>query len=890
VTPRPPRLAQWIAARSLAPDERDHVLGDLAEEFADLGARRGRGAARRWYWRQALLSVPPNLHRRATRPRPRLIRPEGEGLMNGWTQDVRFAWRMIWRRPVVTAVAVASLVIGISLTATVFSLLNAVLLRPLPVHDPDSLAVMVSHRQTGVNASFSYPDFVAWRSGQRTLADLFALSWETLTMQHPAGSRVVATELVTGTYFATLGIPLTFGRGIGEDDDRPGAPPVAVVSESLWRDLGGEPDRFSARTITLNAVSFSIVGVVSPPFRGTEVGRDVRAWLPLRVRPALFGEDAIFTRSTTSWLTVMGRLAPGATLEAAAADLNAIERGIAGARPRPQVGELALLPGRLGDSSLPKTAGSPLMLLLGAAGLVLIIGCANVANLLLARALERGREIAVRTALGASRARLVRLVMCETVLLGAIGGGLGLAIAMWSGALLVPYLSLYGDPVTLDVTLDWRVLGFVCAIVLVTGVVSGLAPIFGVLRSSPSAVLAEGSRSSTSPGAAYIRRSLVVAQFALSLALVVTAALLARTVYNLRTLTTGFDIDRVALVTVNPEAARYDPPRAQAYFNDAMARLGAVPGVRAAGYGRIVPLGFGGSRMSITVPGYQPAGGEDMEINNNIVSPGYFEATGIRLAGGRAFTDGDRRGAPLVAIVNETMAARYWRGRNPVGARFHLGDETGPSVEVVGVAGDVKYRMMREAPRPSFYRPLAQTNALDGVIHVRTHGDPGAMLPTLRFALAAVDPAVPIITMRTLRDQATINVTDERLAMLIGVTLGIAALLLAAIGLYGAMSYTVSQRTRELGVRISLGASVGGIARLILRQAMSLSLAGAALGTGLAIALARLVESRLYGIAASDPPTIAVAIALLAAIALAASWIPARRASRIDPVHALRGE
>jgi predicted permease len=427
---------------------------------------------------------------------------------------------------------------------------------------------------------------------------------------------------------------------------------------------------------------------------------------------------------------------------------------------------------------------------------------------------------------------------------------------------------------------------FVAAAGLGATVVAGLAPMLSAFRTSPAGSLGEAGRSvSAGPAGQRIRRGLIVAQFALSLALVVAAALLARTVQNLRAIPTGFDMDHVALFGVDPEAAALDAPRTRAYLDAAIERATRVPGVRAAGFGRVIPLGFGGSRTTIGIPAYRPAPGEDMEINFNIVSPSYFEAMGIALVDGRAFDARDVEGRQPVAVVNQAMAARYWSNRRAIGQRIRLGDA---AVEVVGVARDVKYRVMREAAGPSFYLPLGQERPTAGIIHVRTEEDPREVLETVRRSLAELDASVPITTVRTLRDQATLNLNDERMAMTIGVILGGAALLLAAVGLYGSMSYAVGQRTRELGVRMALGATARDIRRLVLSQGVGLSVAGTLLGTALAVWLARSLESRLFGVRPADVPTLIISAALLAAVAVFASWVPARRAARVDPVNALK--
>jgi putative ABC transport system permease protein len=890
---RPPRAAEWLVERSLPIDaaEREAVLGDLAEEHAEIAWRAGTVAADAWYWRQTIASVVPNLRRRFTHGSLHRQDNATGGVMDSVLQDIRYGWRMMHRRPLTTAVALASLIVGVALPAVVFSLLNAVVLRPLPVANPDALAVLLEQRTDGMNHNFSYPDFVDYRAAQRTLTDLAAYSRIDVTIRQPAGSQIVAGELVSGNYFTTLGVPLRFGRAITDADDRPGAPPVVVVSDRLWRQIAEDaPGGFAPRTISINATTFSVIGVAARPFGGMEIGRDARLWAPIHVQPILdpSGGQNFVSRRTMSWLTVIGRLPAGMSRERAAVDLNAVEASIAPAAGRPRPLMLRFAPGRQGDSMLPEATGGPLQLLLGAALLVLLVASANIANLLLARATDRSREIAVRCALGAGRARLARLVLIETLLLGVSGAAAALVVARWLADFAVPFISRFGDPVALDVGLDWRVVLFVSAAGLGATCLAGLAPMLTAFRTSPAGSLGEGGRStSAGPVTQRLRSGLIVVQFALCLALVVAATLLARTVYHLRTIPTGFDTEHVALLVVDPEAAQLDAVRTRSYLGNAIERLSRVPGVKAAGYGRVIPLGFGGSRSTISVPGYRAAPDEDMEINFNIISPTYFDAMGMGLVAGRPFDMRDVEGRPRVAIVNQTMAARYWPGRSAVGQSIKMGPN---AIEVVGVARDVKYRVLREEAAPSLYLPLDQERARAGVLHVRTDDNPAVLLDMLRRSLADVDAAVPITMVRTLGQQATLNLTDERMVMTIGLVLGGAALLLAAVGLYGTMTYAVGQRTRELGVRIALGATARDIGRLVLRQGIQLSVAGTVLGAALALWLARALESRLFGVKSADVPTFLASAALLAAIALVASWMPARRAAHVDPVTALRAD
>jgi putative ABC transport system permease protein len=887
---KPPRIAEWLIAASFGADDRDPAMGDLAEEFVAIADREGLRRARRWYWTQTRRSVWPNLRRRLS---GRFDRPRGlpdspkERLMNSLAQDFRFGWRMLRRRPLLTLVSVLSLVVGLSGALVVFGLLDAAVLRPLPVADPDRIAVVLEQRTSGVNHNFSYGDFSEFRDTLTAFKDVVAISRAQISVGRVDGSDVVAGELVTGGYFQALGIRMRIGRGLGLADDERAAPPAAVVSESLWQRYNRPA--LDGWTVSLNSQAFTVVGVAAAPFSGMEVGRDTRVWAPLRFQPILDPSNGRnLLELPTSWLTVMGRLKPGVTLEQAGRELTRVEATLPKLPNRDQMRRLFAAPGAQGDSMLPGIIASPLQLLLAVAGLVLAVACANVAGLLIARASERERELAVRTALGASRGRLARLLLVEAGLIGAGAIAAAVGVASIATRLAVPLLSPFGEAVALDLSLDWRVFGFGAALALGSTLLVGLIPLATVRRSLAPA-LAESSRgASASRGRTAVRQGLVGIQFALSLALVAVAMLLGRTFVNLRTLPTGFDLPHIAVAQVDPNAAQYSPERIEQYVQDAGERLRALPGVRGVGFARVLPLDFGGSRATIVVPGYAAGADEDMEINFNVVTDGYFDAMGIALRDGRSFDNTDVRNGPRVAVVNETMARRYWRGQRAVGLSFGF-DEKNP-ILVVGVVPDVKYRMLREDAGPSFYLSTRQSRQTPGAFHVRTTGSPDAMMDAIRRTLAEADAAVPITRARTLADQADVNLASERMAMTIALGLSFAALLLAAVGLYAAMAHTVGQRRREIGVRLALGAVPGDVRRLVLRQGLVVAAVGSVAGAGLAIVLARNVEARLYGVTPSDVPSLLMSIGLLSVVAVLASWVPARRAARVDPVEALRIE
>ena len=836
--------------------------------------------------------------------------------MDTFWQDVRFAIRLSRRKPLVSVVAMLSLVIGISLATVVFAILNAAVLRPLRVANPQDLVVVLEQRPTAVQHQRSYPDYKDIRAEQRTLVDVFGSASRQMVVDVGGTTHVVDGEMVTGGYFDTLGIRAVSGRPIGNPDDEPGQPPVVVVSERAWRAWGRSLPLEAGATLTLNSASFAVVGLAPASFEGVVIGRRTDVWVPAVQRAIATGNptDTAITRRRTSWITVYGRRKPGMTDEAVNSDLMRIEQGLFDKWGRTEPRRIFVGPGSHGDFLMPASTVSTLRVLLRATCVVLLVACANVANLLMARAADRGRELALRLALGASRLRLMRLILVESVLLCLVSAVAATGLALFGAKAASRLMVRFGEPVVLNLSIDWRLTLFVTALALAAALLSSIAPAIQVLRSTRLAALADGGRGATGNRlAARLRSVLLVAQFGLSLALVVSALLLVRTVANLKNAPTGFASNEIALLSVSPGLAQWPEQRAWSYVNEGLARLAAVPGVRAVSFARVRPVDGGGSRQNITIPGYTPQPQEDMEINYNSVSAGYLDSMGMRLLDGAplpfrpappapppslappaAATAAPVPPAPLPPVqgmVNETMAKRYWPNSRAVGQRFYLGNiDTGQPVDVIGLVADVKYREMREESRPSFYLPLTPRQAMDGVFHVRLMGSPSSTLPALRQALVTLSPSVPITQVRTLQSQNDENITDDRVAMTIGTVLAGAALLLAGIGLFSAMAHMVGQRTREIGVRVALGATGGGIQRLVLKHALAITLSGAALGLGLAAWATSFTAARLYGVGRFDAFSFAGAALVLGVVAIASALIPARRASQVDPVDALRSE
>jgi predicted permease len=753
---------------------------------------------------------------------------------------------------------------------------------------------VLEQREQGVNHNFTYPGFDAYRHAQRSFVHVAAYSSAEAAITQASGSEMVTGELVSDDYFAALAPRMAMGRALNDGDNLPSAPPVVVLSAFEWRRLFANATELGGRSITLNATDFTVVGVTAAPFRGMQVGRDARFFAPIVHQPVLSpigGGRSLITLTTASWITVIGRLRDDISDAQAVAELSAAGQGLTttGGDRKPR---FFLKDGSQGDSMLPDAVAPTLQLLLGASLIVMAVACANVAGLMLARAGDRQRELAVRAALGGGRWRLVRMLFCEALVLGLLGTVAGLAVARLVAPLGASLLTRFGEPVTLDVGLNVRVLTMAAATGLVTALLAGLAPVLRGWRNARLASLAEGGRAAThGRGARQWRRGLVVAQFAMTLALVATAGLLVRTLLNLKAIPTGLDTAHVLLVDVNVDAAKFDSVRMNDYIARVVERTRGVPGVRAAAYGHIIPLGFGGSRMTIGAPGYTPRPDEDMEINYNTVSPEYFDTVGIELVAGRTFRDGLLPTThPLEVIVNESLARQFWPGQSALGRQMYLGDPgSSPVMEVVGVARDAKYRQVREERGASFYLAVSQSSrARNGVIHVRTTADPNGSADEIRRAIAEVDARVPIAAMRTLEEQHSLNVNRERVTMIVGVTLGATALLLSAVGLFGAIAGLVAARTREMGVRLALGAAPGSLVRLVLRDGVAMATAGGVLGLVLASQLGRAVENKLFGVTPLDATSLGVAFVLLVLVALVAAWLPAVRVTKVNPVEVLR--
>jgi putative ABC transport system permease protein len=810
--------------------------------------------------------------------------------MSTFTQDVRFGARMLYTGGVVTLVAVATLALGIGANTAIFSLVNGILLKPLPFDRPDEL-VLIGERHGDRPISVAWLNYADWRDRNTVFSEIGATTGVFLNLTRPGAEPERLTGVrVTASYFRTLGVPPLLGRALGDDDDRPGAEPVVVLSEGAWHRLfGGDPNivgtalDFSGTLHTVAGVMPSAFVIQNPP---------VDAWVSLgRVR------DLMGNRGNHPGISVVARLKPGVTIERARAELDGIAAGLAKAYPDTN-SNIGVLVDPLHDRVVGPDVKRALVVLLGAVAFVLLIACANVANLLMSRGAARQREIAVRVALGAGRGTLLRQLLTESALLAIAGGAGGILLGAWALRWLlgaVPDNLARADAVSLDT----GVMAFTGVLTLLTGVVFGLAPALQLSKPDLTETLKEGGRAGSGARAHRVRDGLVVAQVALSLVLLAGAGLMLRSFAALQASSPGVDPAGVVTASVALPGARYAEagPRRQ-FVRQVTERLEAAPGVAAAGAITPLPLGGGGWQTSYAVEGFpEPEPGRFPTNDIARVTPGYFRAMGVRLLRGRLFTWRDDENAPPVVVVDETFVNAWFPNEDPIGRRVKInaghptpGMPPPPWSTIVGVVNHVKnYGIDRES-RVEVYAPFLQSPVPIVSLVAKGPGGAAAMSAAMREAVHAADPSLPVFNVRTMDEYLARTLTPKRLLMVVLALFSGVALTLAAVGLYGVMAYAVTQRTPEIGIRMALGAHPGDVLRRVLGRGMLLTASGIVPGLAAAYGLTRLMSTLLFGVSATDPATFAGVAALLAAVALLASWIPARRAARVDPLVALRGE
>jgi predicted permease len=905
-------------------------------------------------------------------------------------QDLRYALRMMRKSPVFTAVALLSLAFGVGTNCAIFSVVDALLLKALPVAGAERLVVLEKSARGAPQPLFSYP---AWRLLQQAVpvcsgvmamtADFTAVvrllspaapaapmaqavapstppapnaAPEAPAASTPAGGPAAApgggvametanAQLVSGNFFSALGIGMAAGRSFtAEEDSVPGGHAVAVISYGYWQRRFGRDPAVVGRGLLVNGLPVTVVGVVRSGFNGVIADAAPDLYLPVTLREAVRFQGGMESDGTDlpgrpiweqvhdHWLRLLARRQPGVSVARASAVLNVLferdkearlEADMPPAERRLLMAQtLMLQPAARGLSHLRQPLTGPLLLLMAVAGLVLLIACANLANLLLARADRRQKEMALRLGIGAGRGRLLRQLLTESLLLSGLGGALGVVFAGWGSRLLLGLASRTADPIQLDVDLDWRKLAFAFGVALATGVGFGLAPALRATRVDLASSLKQGAGAigagagAGSPGrgaGGLLGRALVAAQIALSLLLLIGAGLLVRSLQNLMAVETGAARDGVVLAWINPHLLGYDDGRVTALYPRLVERLEAVPGVRSASLSNLRLLSGSSWDENVVLPGYTARPDEDTDAQLRVMTPRYFETVGLPLVAGRAFGPRDRQGAPRVAIVDEAMARRFWprlagagapgsgsaaaAAASVVGQRFGFGSPANSrDYEIVGVVSDVRSIRLGDAPPPTAYLPVAQRPGVLRDLEVRLAGGargagnrlPPGMVASLRQAIAEVEPNLPVFSVITMDEQIERSLARERAVARLTAFFGLLALLLAAIGLYGVMSYSVARRTNEIGLRMALGAPRGRVVGLVMRETALLVAAGVTAGLAAALATMRLAASQLFGLSAHDPATMAVATLALAVVALAAGFLPARRAAETDPMVALR--
>jgi predicted permease len=807
-------------------------------------------------------------------------------------QDLRYSLRTLFKRPGFTLVVVTTLALGIGANATIFTWIKAVLLASLPgIEQPEKLVEIWGATRNNSALSSSYVDYLDYRDQNAVLSGLIAHQVLPLNLGRSEKPERVWGAIVSGNYFDVLGIKPLIGRTFLPEEDRtPNTHPVVVIGYGLWERRFGADSNVLGRTITLNEHDFTVIGVAPKEFGSPFAGLALDVWTPVMMKDYVARPHFSLTDRGSRWLMVMGRLKPGATVPQAQANIAAIASHLEHEYPQTneQLG-VAVYSVMQSPFSLKQNMRPALAILMAAVGVVLLIACANVANLLLARAASRSKEIAVRLALGGSRGRLVRQMLTESFVLASLGATLGLAIAFWTTRSLAAFLPPYANRASFDIRPDAAVFAFTLALTVITTLLFGLAPTLHASKQDlvtamkdNTATVGRGSRKVS------LRHALVIAQVALSMVALISAGLFVRSLREAYKADLGFDPHGVLLASFDPFLSGYDESRGREFYRRLVERVRTVPGIESATLARRLPLTDGGIAFAaVTIDGNAPAKDEDMRLNYETVGPQYFQTMRIPFVHGRDFEERDREGAPGVVIINETMARRYWPRDDALGRRLKL---TKDWLVIVGVAKDVKNRSLNEAPQPFLYLPLLQDYRSNMILVARTAVEPEKMFQPVRAEVAALDPEIPMFDAKTLEEHVGISLFLQRMAATLLSIFGLLALSLAAIGLYGVMAYSVSQRTRELGIRISVGAKRRDIFKLILGQGLALSIVGLVGGLVAALAVTRLTANLLYGISATDPVTFIVIAVLLLCVTLMACFFPARRATRVDPMIALRAE
>ena len=920
-------ITQQLASLKLPPARQVEIVEEVAQHLEDRYRELLTGGATEAEARRAALAelsdaklLARGLRQVEAKTAQEPIVPGGGGGNNflaSLGQDLRYGLRMLRKNPGFTAVAVVTLALGIGANTAIFTLIDAVMLKSLPVANPRELYRVGNDDNCCVIGGFqgnwgiySYSLYQQFRDHTPEFSQMAAFQGglRDLSVRRGGASQLPEAyvgQFVSGNYFTMFGVSASAGRLIAPTDDSPGAPPVAVMSYRAWQQHFGFDRSVIGATFIINTMPFTVTGIAPPGFFGDTLRPDPPDfWLPLSAEPPLNGQNSLLNHPDLHWLFVIGRLKPGAQAASVQSELTAEVQHWQGAQPdltdrnRSEIGKqhIVLAPGGRGVARLEADSTLGLRLLMGISGLVLLIACANIANLMLARGAARRTETAIRTALGAPRRRLVRQMLTESVLLSVLGGAAGLIVA-WSGAQAILQIAFRGAqyvPISTNPSLP--VLGFAFAVSLLTGMIFGVAPAWVASHSDPADTL-RGAGRSTRDRSSLPRKSLVVLQVALSEVLLIGAALLTQTLRNLENQRFGFETQGRIIARVDPALAGYKPEQLPALYQQFRQRLPQIPGVLSAAYSLYSPMQGMNWADDIHIEG-RPLDERD-NASFDRVSPHYFETIGTRLWRGRVITDADTPTSPQIAVINQTFARRYLPNQDPIGK--HLGFLDTSEYEIVGVVEDAKYQDAREPAYPTFFLPFLQkvkNPKLDwlapshymGAIELRVAGRPENLNAELRRTLADIDPNLTVLDMKSLTEQVAQNFNQDRLVARLTELFGALALILACVGIYGVTAYSVARRTNEIGIRMALGADRKSVLALVLRGALGLVALGLAIGIPAALASGRVLASTLFAVKAWDPLTLGLAALALAICALVASFVPARRATKVHPMVALRNE
>ncbi len=902
--PRPPRLAQFLATiSSPAGPSRDGLLGDLCEGYSERCESKGWLRAYLWYWYQALFAALRYVTERTgnrfagrrdsranhgRRDRTRQVAPR---LVETMLQDVRYTLRLLRKAPAFTLVAALTIALGIAATTTIFSVVNAVLLRPPPgVRHAGEIVRLHRIDEDGESYNdFSYPAYRDYRDGPNGMVELAGTALTFVIIGAETDPESAIGFLVTHNFFDVLGVRPALGRFfLPEEDETPGAQPVVILSHGTWSRLFGADSSVIGRTVALNRNSFTVIGVTERGFRGPVSVLPIGIWLPMSATRVLNPQFDLSSRTST-WVEPIGRRAAGVSLAQVSEAVNLISDNLRVAHSEDELeyGVDVQPYGPIGRRAFLAAAAFAGFLFV-VSGTVLLIACINVGSMLLSRASQRGREVALRMAIGAGRARVVRQLLTESVVLFTFGAIGGILITVYATRLLSAFQLPIDVPITLDFSPDARVLVFTLLVALASGIVFGLAPALQTTKPDLNTTLKIGSTG----GGSRLRGVFVVAQVTGSALLLVIAGLFARSLTLAHTVDLGFEPRNVQMMGTELDFhGGYTAEEAAVFYGNVLERVSELPQVESAGLIDWPPVTLGGQSTRYAVVGGEPVDEEDWdETDYAVVTPGYFGTLRIPIVQGRNFSGGDDAGTVMVVIVNQTLARRMWPGESPLGKRIQLRSSEEPQLEVVGVARDAKYRSLSEEPLTMVYIPYAQRPTANMVLFARYRDEQAAVTTSIRDIVSDLEPGLPVDANAPYEDIMGIALLPNRAAAIMTTIFGALGLLLASLGLYGVLAYTVSRRTREFGVRMALGARVGDIRAQVVRDGVKLVAIGLAIGLALALPVSFEVRYLLYGISPTDPIAFVGTALLLLAVAIAASYLPARRATRVSPVDALRSE